>query len=123
LLSGVPQRIADSSGITYSLVVQEIRANGVTSAELAEITGVRERQVQHWVAGSSKPRDASRERLTDVYYVINQLQDVYRPEGVEIWLHARNRDLSGRRPIDLLRSGEFSPVLEAVERLTHGAMG
>lgn len=122
-MSGAPQRIADSSGITYSLVVQEIRANGVTSAELAEITGVRERQVQHWVAGSSKPRDASRERLTDVYYVINQLQDVYRPEGVEIWLHARNRELSGRRPIDLLRSGEFSPVLEAVERLTHGAMG
>jgi uncharacterized protein (DUF2384 family) len=122
-LSTAPQQTADASGVTYSLVVQEIRDNGITSAELAEITGVRERQVQHWVAGSSKPRDASRERLTDVYYVVNQLRDVYRPEGVEIWLHSRNRDLGGRRPIDLLRAGEFSSVLEAVERLTHGAMG
>ena len=122
-MNAVPQRTVDESGITYALVVDEIRANGITSAELAEITGVRERQVQHWAAGSSRPRDSSRERLTDVYYVVNQLQDVYRPEGVEIWLHSRNRDLSGRRPIDLLRSGEFSPVLEAVERMTHGAMG
>jgi hypothetical protein len=109
--------------VTYALVVEEIRSNGITSSELAEITGVRERQVQNWAAGASKPRDTSRERLTDVYYVVNQLQDVYRPEGVEIWLHARNRDLAGRRPIELLRAGEFSPVLEAVERLTHGAMG
>lgn len=111
------------SGVTYALLVDEIRANGITSAELAEITGVRERQVQNWAAGSSKPRDTSRERLTDIYYVVNQLRDVYRPEGVEIWLHARNRDLGGRRPIDLLRAGDFAAVLDAIERLTNGSMG
>ena len=122
-MNALPDRPVDASGVTYALLVDEIRANGMTSAELAEITGVRERQVQHWAAGSSKPREGSRERLTDVYYVVNQLRDVYRPEGVEIWLHARNRDLGGRRPIDLLRAGEFSPVLEAIERMTHGAMG
>ena len=117
------QHGSESSGVTYALLVDEIRASGISSTELAEITGVRERQVQHWAAGSSKPRDLARGRLTDVYYIVNQLRDVYHPEGIEIWMHARNRDLGGRRPIDLLRSGEFSEVLEAIERLTHGAMG
>jgi uncharacterized protein (DUF2384 family) len=119
----VSARSEKPSGVTYALLVDEIRANGITSAELAEITGVRERQVQNWAAGASKPRDTTRERLTDIYYVVNQLSDVYRPEGVEIWLHARNRDLGGRRPIDLLRGGEFAVVLDAIERLTSGAMG
>jgi hypothetical protein len=50
------------------------------------------------------------------------LRDVYSREGAEIWIHARNRSLSGQRPIDLLMAGDFQPVLFAVERLRTGAM-
>jgi len=113
---------ADQSGASYSLVVGRIRDAGVTSAELANIVGVGERQVQHWAAGSSKPAMNTRERLIDLFYVVDQLEEVYRPEGVEIWIHSRNKVLDGARPIDLLRRGEFGPVIDAVESLTHGAM-
>lgn len=108
---------------SYSLVVERIRSSGVSSAELAEIVGVGERQVQHWAAGSSRPSANTRERLVDLFYVVDQLEEIYRPEGVEIWLHSRNRHLAGRRPVDLLRSGDFGPVIDVIESLTHGAMG
>jgi hypothetical protein len=53
---------------------------------------------------------------------VDQLNEVYTPEGVEIWLRGRNRSLDGRKPIDLLRAGDFETVLYAIERLKTGAM-
>jgi hypothetical protein len=111
-----------SAGFSYPSLVQELRAVGVPSADIAKATGVKERQVQHWAAGSSKPRDETRDRLVDVHYIARQLGEVYAPEGVEIWLHARNRWLDGARPIDLLEAGDFQPVIHAVDRLISGAM-
>jgi hypothetical protein len=107
---------------SYPYLVQEIRRCGLTLAEIGEITGVGERQVQHWGAGTSKPRDVSRDRLVDVHYIVSRLEEVYRADGVDIWLHSRNKALQGQRPLDLLRAGEFTPVLDEVERLATGAM-
>jgi hypothetical protein len=39
-----------------------------------------------------------------------------------LWIHGRNRELDGQKPIDLLVAGEFERVLAAVERLASGAM-
>jgi transcriptional regulator with XRE-family HTH domain len=111
-----------SPGFSYVSLVQEIRTS-LSVSEIAAVTGVKERQVQHWAAGSSRPRDETRDRLVDVHYLVRQLAEVYRPEGIEIWLHARNRELDGSRPIDLLVAGDFEPVVHAVERLKSGAMG
>jgi hypothetical protein len=55
-------------------------------------------------------------------YVIELLSEVYDEEGVQIWLHGRNRTLGARRPLDVLIDGDFPAVLAAVERLTSGAM-
>lgn len=110
-------------GSTYASLVRDIRSSGVSFGDIAAVTGVRERQVQHWAAGSSRPRDETRDRLVDVYYLVRQLAEVYRPEGIDIWLHARNRELDGSRPIDLLTNGDVESVVQAVERLQSGAMG
>jgi hypothetical protein len=109
-------------GPAYRRIVSDIRSGGLTAAELATIVGVRERQVQHWSSGGHKPQGGARDRLLEVAYVVDQLKQVYLPEGVEIWLHGRNREVAGQRPIDLLRAGNFQPVLEAIERLKVGAM-
>lgn len=108
--------------LAYRQIVHEIRSASVTASELAEMVGVRERQVQHWASGTYKPQGEAKDRLLEVKYIIDLLKDVYRPEGIDIWLHGRNRSLDGQRPIDLLRVGRFRPILEAIERLTHGAM-
>jgi hypothetical protein len=43
-------------GFSYSSLVYEIRESGLTTAEIAAVTGVQERQVQHPV---TKPETAS----------------------------------------------------------------
>lgn len=110
------------AGFSYRSIVTDLRSAGLSVADIARTTGVRERQVQHWAAGSSRPRDETRDRLVDVHYLIGLLGDVYRPEGVEIWLHARNPHLGGERPIDLLAAGDFPVVVDAVQALQAGAM-
>src|SRR3954447_20917290 len=106
----------------YKTLVERVRDTALTTSELADVTGVKERQVQHWAAGTHRPQGEKRDRLLEVAYIVEQLGDVYTREGVEIWLHGRNRDVGGKRPIDLLRGGDFETVLHAVERLQSGAV-
>ena len=93
-----------------------------TNAELAKITGVKARQVQHWAAGTHRPQGEAKDRLLELHYILERLRDVYTAEGADIWIHGRNRDLGGEKPIDLLAAGQFERVLAAVERLSAGAM-
>lgn len=117
---GEPQSLIESG--YYARIVTDIRDSALTTVELAGITGVKERQVHHWAAGSHKPGGEVRDRLLEVAYIVDQLREVYAPEGVEIWLHGRNKGLDSQRPIDLLRAGDFTAVLAAVDRLKTGAM-
>lgn len=111
-----------TAGFSYPSIVEEIRSNGVAMAEIGQITGVGLRTVQHWLAGRSRPTGDNRDRLVDVHYIVKQLGEVYRPEGIEIWIHARNRGLGGERPIDMLINGQFQEVVQAADRLAVGAM-
>ena len=46
-------------------------------------------------------------------YILERLCDIYAIEGADIWIHGRNRDLGGEKPIDLLVAGQFGRVLAA----------
>lgn len=106
----------------YKRIIQEMRETALTTSEIAAITQVKDRQVYHWSAGTHRPQGQARDRLLETAYIVEALKDVYKPEGVDIWIHGRNRSLNGQRPIDLLERGEFAPVLNAIERLRTGAM-
>jgi hypothetical protein len=114
------QALAESG--LYARLVDDLRGAVLTNAELAQITGVKPRQVQHWVSGAHRPQGEAKDRLLELHYIIERLREIYTPEGVDIWMHGRNRDLDGQKPIDLLIAGEFEHVLAAVERLASGAM-
>jgi transcriptional regulator with XRE-family HTH domain len=104
----------------YRHVVADARRVGLRVAEIGEIAGVSERAVQNWSSGKSKPDGPSRERLLELKYVIEELSDVYTPEGIEVFLHSRQRALDGKRPVDVLRDGNFEVVLALVDRLAGG---
>lgn len=106
----------------YAKLVVDLREGVLTNAELAEITGVRARQVQHWASGAHRPVGEAKDRLLELQYIVDQLRDVYTAEGIDIWLHGRNQALDSEKPIDLLVAGRFKEVLGAVERLASGAM-
>jgi hypothetical protein len=102
--------------------VANVREAALTTDEIADIVGVDERQVYNWASGASRPRGQNRDRLLEIKYVVDALNEVYTPEGIDIWLHGRNRSLKGQKPIDLLVEGDFMTVLAAIERLQTGAM-
>jgi uncharacterized protein (DUF2384 family) len=105
----------------YADIVREVREARLTMSEIASIVGVNERQVHHWATGAHRPQQGTRDALLELRYVIKLLSEVYRPEGIEIWLHSPNAELKSRRPIDLLKSRDFGVVLDAIERLHSGA--
>ncbi len=105
----------------YTRIVEEIRDSGLSTADIARIIGVAERQVRNWTSGGHTPRGRNRDRLLELHYVTQALRDVYTREGAEIWLHGRKRSLAGRRPIDMLADGSYAEVLDAVEQLHAGA--
>lgn len=106
----------------YRRIVGDVRAAPITTEEIAGIVGVEERQVYNWAAGTSRPKSGNRDRLLEIHFIVSELREVYTPEGVDIWLHGRNRLLGSQRPIDLLLEGDFQPVVHAVEQLKTGAM-
>jgi hypothetical protein len=121
--SGKPPSVTNLSDAgLYARIVNDVREAALTTAEVAQIAGVDERQVYNWAAGTSRPRGIKKDRLLEIHYIVQALRDVYTEEGTDIWMHARNRSLSSQRPIDLLVEGDFKPVLMAVERLRTGAM-
>ena len=103
---------------SYEEVVRRfMKVARLSVREVAGFTGVTPREVNRWLKRESTPGVVSRRRVLDTSYVLTQLAEVYRPEGVEIWLHSPNRDLSGARPADLLEQGETTHVLRVIERL------
>ena len=47
----------------YARLVDDLREAVLTNAELAEITGVKTRQVQHWASGAHRPQGEAKDRL------------------------------------------------------------
>lgn len=111
--------VAGRPTLVYTRVVADAR-RGLTVSEIGGITRVTDRSVQNWAAGKTKPEGESRDRLLELKYVIEGLSDVFEDEGIEIWLHSRQRGLGGRTPLELLQEGRFDQVLEAIDRLAGG---
>lgn len=55
--------------------------------------------------------------------VIAAVGEVYKPEGVAIWLDAPNRSLHNATPRQYVEAGDGAQVLALIERLTGGAFG
>jgi transcriptional regulator with XRE-family HTH domain len=101
-------------------VVEEVTKVGITQAELASAVGSGPRAVQNWASGQNTPRGDAVERLLDVRTVVQLLGDSYTDEGIDIWLHARNRNLDMRRPIDLIIEGQIEKVIDEAKWVAGG---
>jgi len=118
---GTPQGERLQNSPTYPRIVEIVTGSGITQAELGEAVGASLRTVQNWARGDATPKGVKVTRLLDLSYLVEQLQAAYTEEGIGIWLHSRNRNLGGSRPIDLIVGGQLDEVLEEAERVA-GAM-
>ncbi|WP_165400116.1 antitoxin Xre/MbcA/ParS toxin-binding domain-containing protein [Motilibacter rhizosphaerae] len=101
-------------------IVEDVTSRVITQAELAHAVGASLRTIQNWGQGTSTPRGKAATRLIDVQHVVGELRDVYSDEAIQIWLRSRNRNLEGRRPIELLGEGRVDEVIEEVDNIVRG---
>lgn len=117
--AGAAQRVG---GDQVARVISRAREQaGLSTSELAEVVGIGPRQIQNWAAGKGTPANAQRLRqLLDLQYVLDLMKEVYDADGCMLWLHARNRSLGGKRPLDLMAAGQTDDVIEYLDRLADG---
>jgi len=100
-------------------VVRALERIGLTQKTLAWATGANERSVRNWRT-TSAIRPEFDERLRDVREVALLLEDTLTPRGIAQWFTARNRLLSGRRPVDALHDGDTEAVRQAAVSFAEG---
>jgi uncharacterized protein (DUF2384 family) len=101
-------------------VVRRLRDFGLTQSAIAKATGATVRSVRNWQTTSAiRPRND--ERLRELREIVLILRETLTEKGVGQWLHARNRTLKGRRPIELLERGEFEAARNAAKAYVEGA--
>jgi uncharacterized protein (DUF2384 family) len=103
-------------------LIAKVKEHGhLSSAEIGEIVGVGTRQVQNWASGNGTPASTKRLRqLLDLEYVLDLVTEVFDDEGATMWLHARNRQLDGQRPLDLIAKSDTDRVIGLLDRLADG---
>jgi uncharacterized protein (DUF2384 family) len=103
-------------------LIAKVKERGnLSAAEIGEIVGVGTRQVQNWASGHGTPASTKRLRqLLDLEYVLDLVSEVFDDEGATMWLHARNRQLDGERPLDLIANNETDRVIGLLDRLADG---
>lgn len=113
----------DSGNPVARLITSARESAGLTNAELADAVGIGSRQLQNWAAGSGQPAGSAKlRRLLDLKYVLDLVDEVYGLDGATMWLHARNRSLDGRRPLDLIAENRADEVINLLVRIADGNM-
>lgn len=107
--------------VEASDLVVAFKDYGVSQADLATVAEVDPKTVYAWKAKSARPRATSYTRLDGLRDVVSVLSDSLTSRGVGQWLHAQNRALGGKRPLDVLREGNQQAVLEAARSFIDGS--
>lgn len=89
--------------------------------DIANIANVSAATVSRWRTGKATPQPRTQLVVADLRYVVDRLSEIYTPDELRIWLHARNSLLNGERAIDLITQNRTEEVLAAIERLDAGA--
>jgi len=112
---------AGRSGLTYTRRLESARRAFPSDAQLAEALGVNRSQVKRWREGETEPAQENAERVVGLDATVALLSGYLEPTSIPKWLMGVNAHLANRRPVDLLRDGNLSDVIAAIEALRSGA--
>ena len=96
-----------------------LRAFG-SDAELAAALGVDRAQPGRWRAGQS-PDPENYDRIVGLDVVVDLLGTYLSRSSIPKWLNGVNAHLGDRRPVAVLRHGNLSEVIAAIEAEKSGA--
>src|SRR4051812_7254754 len=89
-------------------------------ADLARVLEANPRTVARWLRNEAAPRAEARERLLEVATVLERLSATLQPAAAHDWLFTPNPALDYRKPVELLRTGDYRVVLGAIDALAEG---
>ncbi len=58
--------------------------------------------------------------MSDLYYIVERLQEYYSADEIRSWLYARHPQLEGQRAIDLIHQAKSIDILRVLDRLDSG---
>ena len=94
-------------------IIDALKPFGVTQVDIAAVTHVSDRAVRGWRSGDIHPDRY--DRLAQLRDLVPLPSDSLTARGVGQWLHAKNRLLEGRRPVDLLAEDRYDEMRGAAE--------
>lgn len=111
-----PDRVREAAA-GYPSRLEAARRAFPSDAQLAEALGVDRAQVTRWREGRTRPAADVADRLVGLDTVIELLSGYLEPDSIAKWLRGINAHLANRRPLDLLRQGQLSAVIAAIEAM------
>ena len=99
--------------VTTAEKVQALRRDFGSQRRLAELLGVSPAQVTRWRRGQGID-ELNAERVDLLELVMSNLLRLYPITAAERWLVGLNPSLGDRRPLDLIRRGRASELLDAI---------
>lgn len=114
-----PRRAPGKS--SYAQRLEAARRGFPSDAKVAEVLGVNRAQVKRWREGETEPGPENADRIVGLDAVVELLSGWLEPSVIEDWLWGMNAHLGDRRPVDLLRQGNLSEVIAAIEAFKSGS--
>lgn len=108
------------TGIFAHKISDMIDRLGLTDQEVGDLVDASARSVSRWSTGQVVPQKLNKARLLELAYVAEALAEVLPREHANAWMFTPNRLLSHDRPADLIRTGHYKRVLDAIEAIADG---
>ena len=87
----------------------------LNGADIARATGVAGSTARAWLARTRSPgRARAAERLVELSAIVERLARVMDPGYIAVWLRKPIRALDDRKPLDVIRDGDFREVSKLV---------
>jgi len=112
---------AEPTGGFFALRLESARRAFTSDAQVADALGVDRAQVKRWREGETEPGPGNAERVVGLDAAVELLSGYLAPSSIPKWLMGVNAHLGDRRPVDLLRQGNLSEVIAAIEALKSGS--
>ncbi len=86
----------------------------LTASHLADATGGDPSSARRWLRGTRAPSGDHAVRALELTSLVERLAQVMEPGYIPVWLIKPIQRLDGRRPVDVIRSGDYRSVSRVV---------
>lgn len=86
-----------------------------SKANLADWVGVGRSQATRWSDGTTTPSPEAVRAVTDLEFIISRDSMVWDVKVIPDWLRGHNAFLEGATPLEMIRRGRTSEVLDAID--------